>query len=71
MTFKSKPVIMRMLNGKITFKDKQGSIIETVDVITDTSVMGYKDFILANNTYPGIEVVCGGSDPFVELVMYT
>ena len=57
---------------KITFKDKQGSIIETVDVPADTSVMEVlQDFILANNTFLASKFICGGSDPFVELVMYT
>ena len=46
---------------KITFKDKQGSIIETIDVPADTSVMEVpQDFILANNTLPNGIDVCGG-----------
>ena len=56
---------------KITFKDKQGSIIETVDVPADTSVMEVlQDFILANNTFLASKLFVVAV-PFVELVMYT
>ena len=46
---------------KITFKDKQGSIIETVDVPADTSVMEAARFRSSKQYIPGIEAVCGGS----------
>ena len=56
---------------KITFKDKQGSIIETVDVPADTSVMEAARFHSSKQYIPGIESSFVVAVPFVELVMYT
>ena len=45
---------------KVTFKDKNNNLIETVEVPEDTSVMEAARFHSKNDHIPGIEAICGG-----------